>query len=91
MAPAGHQATGLPHAGGDQLLDPLAGQRVGAHQHFLAAAVRVQQVQDERIAPVDMPDLVPRQPVKAGHAARTFGIQADHGSAGGRAGVIHAA
>ena len=78
VATTGHHVPGLPAAGRHDELHALAGRGSAAHEHVLAVSVGMQEHKAQRIAAVEVPDLVDRQAVEQRQAQWLITVQADH-------------
>ena len=79
-APPGTTSPACHDAGRDDVLDRVAGERI-AEDHLLVGAVGVQQDEPERVAGVEVPDLVEREPVEERAARRVDAEEPDAGGA----------
>ena len=68
------------------MLDVLAREDVAPEDHLVAAPVRVEQDEADRVAAVEVPDLVEIEPVEERAARRVVAVEADDRGAGRAAG-----
>ena len=77
--PAGNKLACLPDARRDHVLHLLAGEQVAAQEHLLVRAVWMQEHQADRIAAVEVPDLVEGEAMEQRTARRIVAVQPDPG------------
>jgi 3-oxoacyl-[acyl-carrier protein] reductase len=80
-APTGDELASLPDAGGDDDLDALPAGNIRAHDHLVVRPVRAKQDEPERVAAVEVPDLVELEPVEERATQRILAVEPDSGRA----------